>query len=72
MNSTGEKKTNPWKQMLPGILVSLIIIVILVYSVDFQDLVSSFKNVSIELIVIVFGLQSAAFIFRALAWKITL
>ena len=72
MNSTGEKKTNSWKQMLPGIVISLIIILVLIYSVDFQDVASSFKNVSIELIVIVFGLQSAAFVFRALAWKITL
>ncbi|HQP46304.1 MAG TPA: lysylphosphatidylglycerol synthase transmembrane domain-containing protein [Flexilinea sp.] len=67
-----KKKSGIWKQMLPGILISVVIILILVFVVDFGDLIASFRNVSVRLIMIVFALQSVAFIFRALAWRVTL
>ena len=72
MGKKTESGNSSWKQMLPGILVSLIIIIILGFVIDLKELAASFKNVSIELILVVFVLQVTAFVCRAFAWKVTL
>ncbi len=60
------------KKSLPGILVSLIIIGVLLYFVDFDELLTSFRNVSAILLVEIFLLQTIAFVFRSLAWRVIL
>ncbi len=50
------------KKSLPGILVSLIIIGVLLYFVDFNELLTSFRNVSAILLVEIFLLQTIAFV----------
>ena len=60
------------KKSLPGILVSLIIIGVLLYFVDFNELLTSFRNVSAILLVEIFLLQTIAFVFRSLAWRVIL
>lgn len=67
-----EKQGNLLKQMLPGVIVSVVIIAILFKVVDWQTVVASFKNVSFGLVALLVGLQSLAFVFRACGWRITL
>ena len=50
-NQTKKKSSGLLKKSLPGIVVSIIIIGILLYFVDFRELLNSFKSVSIILLV---------------------
>ncbi len=67
-----ENKSNIFKKIIPGILISIVIIAILLWKTDFHVLAKTFKNASLKLILVVFVLQSVAFVFRGLAWRIIL
>mgnify|MGYP000937829224 CR=1 FL=1 len=71
---TAKKKSqgNSLKKSLPGILVSVLIVVILLRFVDFKEVIGSFRNVSLKLLAAIFLLQTVAFIFRGLAWRVIL
>ena len=58
--------------MLPGIICSAVIIGILIYFVDWNVLKEALKNCSIGLLLVLFLLQTIAFLFRGLAWRVIL
>lgn len=57
------------KKMLPGILVSVVIIAVLLYFVDWNVLTEALKNVSWQLFALLFIVQSLSFVFRGMAWR---
>ena len=68
-----QKNSNSiWKKMLPGIICSAVIIGILIYFVDWNVLKEALKNCSIGLLLVLFLLQTIAFLFRGLAWRVIL
>lgn len=60
------------RQTAPGIVISLVIVLILARIVDWRTVAVSFRNVSPGLIAALAGLLTASFAFRALAWRIAL
>lgn len=67
-----QKKGGMMKKMLPGILVSVVIIGILIYFVDWSVLTEALKNVSWKLFLILFIIQTISFFFRGLSWRVIL
>lgn len=67
-----EKPKSFFRKILPGMLVSLAVIAVLAAVVDPKILIETLQNVSIRLVAVFFLLQSVAFVFRGLAWRIAL
>lgn len=67
-----EKPKSFIRRILPGIVISVVVIAILAAVVDPQVLLQTFRNVSLELVLMFFILQTVAFFFRGLAWRVTL
>lgn len=57
------------KKILPGIIVSVVIIGVLAYFVDWNVLTEALKNCSLKLFLVLFLLQTVAFFCRGMAWR---
>lgn len=67
-----EKPESLIRKIFPGIVISIVVIAILAAVVDPQILLQTFRNVSLELVLMFFLLQTAAFFFRGMAWRMAL
>ncbi len=65
-------KSSIWKKILPGVLCSTVIIGVLIYFVDWSVLRDALRNCSLKLFLLMFGMQSVAFFFRGMAWRVIL
>lgn len=73
MNSNEPKQTpSLFRQMVPGLVVSLVIFGVLAWMIDWKSMMTSFTRVSPVLIFQLIVLQTIAFIFRSNAWRIAL
>lgn len=68
MNDKKENKSM-LKKVLPGVLVSVVVIAVLLKFVDWNVLKEALKNCSPKLFFTLFALQSIAFMFRGMAWR---
>ena len=55
--------------MLPGIIVSAVIIGVLIYFIDWSVLTEALKNCSVKLFVILLLVQTISFFCRGMAWR---
>lgn len=70
MNETKKpKQSSMLKQILPGIIISGIIIVVLIKSIDINVLIESFSSVSWKMIAALFIIQTISFFFRGMSWR---
>lgn len=73
MNSNESKQTpSLFRQMIPGLIISLVIFGVLAWMIDWKTMLASFRRVSPLLILQLFAIQTIAFLLRANAWRIAL
>ncbi len=72
MNSQSDSLLNNLKRSLPGVLISLVAVVVLIQFVSWQEMLAALAAARPGYLVLAFLLQIVALLLRAVAWKIML